>query len=401
MSEPVPLRLPSELSEADTDLLAAIDALEVGTRAIAGELDLDRVLQLIVDSVRELVHARYAALGIVDSRGGIERFITSGITADERAAIGPPPRGRGLLGLIIREAMPYRIPDITGHPAGSGFPPNHPPMHSFLGVPVRTGGAPIGNFYLTDKQGADSFSERDQRLVEMFALHAEIAIQNARLHGRVQQLAVLDERLRISRDLHDGIIQGLYAVALSLEDVPDLMADDPADAVARVDRAIDRLNTSIGEIRSFIMDLGTDTVDIAFSSRLAGLTDELLLTSGGRMVVEHDLLGAGIDDRLSIEASSQLLLIAREALSNAIRHSGAARVQLSFRTEGANAVLEVADEGRGFDTDAPPRAGHLGLANLQERAASLGGTLEIRSRPGAGTRIIASVPLLNLEQTPS
>ena len=399
MSEPVSRRLPTELSEPDSDLLAAIDALEIGTRAIAGELDLDRVLQLIVDSVRELVHAKYAALGIVDGRGGIERFITSGITADERAAIGPPPRGRGLLGLIIREAMAYRIRDITGHPAGSGFPPNHPPMHSFLGVPVRTGGAPIGNFYLTDKQGADSFTERDQRLVEMFALHAEIAIQNARLHGRVQQLAVLDERLRISRDLHDGIIQGLYAIALSLEDVPDLMADDPADAVARVDRAIDRLNTSIGEIRSFIMDLGINAVDTAFSSRLAGLTDELLLTSGGRLVVEHDLAAAvGINDRLSIEASSQLLQIAREALSNAIRHSGAARVLLSFRTEGGNAILEVADEGRGFDTDAPPRAGHLGLANLTERAASLGGALEIRSRPGAGTRIIASVPLLNLEQ---
>ena len=395
----MPRRLPTELSEADTDLLAAIDALEVGTRAIAGELDLDRVLQLIVDSVRELVHARYAALGIVDGRGGIERFITSGITPAERAAIGPPPRGRGLLGLIIRESRPYRIPDIAGHPARSGFPPNHPLMHSFLGVPIRTGGAPIGNFYLTDKQGADSFSERDQRLVEMFALHAEIAIQNARLHGRVQRLALLDERLRISRDLHDGIIQGLYAVALSLEDVPDLMADDPADAVSRVDRAIDRLNTSIGEIRSFIMDLGTDTGDIAFSSRLAGLTDELLLTSGGRMVVEHELAAATeIDDRLSIEASSQLLQIAREALSNAIRHSGATRVQLSFRIEAGNAILDVEDDGHGFDTAAPPRAGHLGLANLKERAASLGGTLEISSRSGAGTRIIASVPLLNLEQ---
>jgi signal transduction histidine kinase len=336
----------------------------------------------------------------VDGRGGIERFITSGITPAERAAIGPAPRGRGLLGLIIREGMAYRIPDIAGHPAGFGFPANHPPMHSFLGVPVRTGGAPIGNFYLTDKQGADAFSERDQRLVEMFALHAEIAIQNARLHGRVQRLAVLDERLRISRDLHDGIIQGLYAVALSLEDVPDLMVDDPSDAAARVDRAIDRLNTSIGEIRSFIMDLGTDTAEPAFSNRLAGLTDELLLTSGGRMVVDHDLVGAvGIDDRLSTETSSQLLQIAREALSNAIRHSGAARVELSFRVDGTSGILTVEDDGRGFDTAAPQRAGHLGLANLRDRAASLGGTLDIISRSGAGTRIIASVPLSNPEQT--
>ncbi|MEO8470094.1 MAG: GAF domain-containing sensor histidine kinase [Chloroflexota bacterium] len=392
----------SEMPDPDSTLEAAIDALERATRAIVGELDLDRVLQLIVDSVRELVHARYAALGIVDGRGGIERFITSGLTAAERAAIGPLPQGRGLLGLIIREGRAYRIPDIAGHPAGSGFPPNHPPMHSFLGVPVRTGGAPIGNFYLTDKQGGGPFSERDQRLVEMFALHAEIAIQNARLYGHVQRLAVLDERLRISRDLHDGIIQGLYAVALSLEDVPDLMADDPSDAASRVDRAIDRLNTSIGEIRSFIMDLGTDAGEVAFAARLAGLTDELLLTSGGRMVVDHDLDGAvGIDGSLTLETSSQLLQMAREALSNAIRHSHASRVLLAFRVDGDQAILTVEDDGQGFDVAIRPQAGHLGLANLRDRAASLGGTLQIDSRVGAGTRIIACVPLLNLEQATS
>lgn len=390
----------TETVGADSTLQAEIDALERATRAIVGELDLDRVLQLIVDSVRELVHARYAALGIVDGRGGIERFITSGLTAAERAAIGPLPRGRGLLGLIIREGRAYRIPDIAGHPAGSGFPPNHPPMHSFLGVPVRTGGAPIGNFYLTDKRGGDQFNERDQRLVEMFALQAEIAIQNARLHGRVQQLAVLDERLRISRDLHDGIIQGLYAIALSLEDVPDLMADDPSDAASRVDLAIDRLNTSIGEIRSFIMDLGPAADEVAFAARLAGLADELLLTSGGRMVVDRDLDGAvGIDGSLTLETSSQLLQIAREALSNAIRHSRASRVLVAFRVDGDHAILTVEDDGQGFDIDVRPQAGHLGLANLMDRAASLGGTVHVDSRAGAGTRIIASVPLLHAEPT--
>ena len=398
MSDVVPNHAATDAAETNSTLQAAIDALERATRAIVGELDVERVLQLIVDSVRDLVHARYAALGIVDGRGGIERFITSGITAEERAAIGPLPRGRGLLGLIIREGRAYRIPDIAAHPAGSGFPPNHPPMHAFLGVPVRTGGAPIGNFYLTDKQGGDPFSERDQRLVEMFALHAEIAIQNARLHGRVQRLAVLDERLRISRDLHDGIIQGLYAVALSLEDVPDIMVDDPADAAARVDRAIDRLNTSIGEIRSFIMDLGTDAEEVAFGARLAGLIDELLLTSGGRMVVDHDLREAiGIDESLSMETSSQVLQIAREALSNAIRHSRAGRVVLSFRVDGDRAILTVEDDGQGFDVHAPRRAGHLGLSNLHDRAASLGGTVRIDSRAGAGTRIIASIPLSNAE----
>ncbi len=397
--------MPRALADASSEefpVQAAIVALERATQAIAGELDLDRVLQLIVDSVRDLVHARYAALGIVDFRGRIERFITSGISAAERAAIGPPPSGHGLLGLIIRESRTYRIPDIGKHPAGFGFPANHPPMRSFLGVPVRTGGEPIGNFYLTDKVGVDEFGEGDQRLVELFAQHAGIAIQNARLHQRVQRLAVVDERLRIGRDLHDGIIQGLYAVALSLEDVPDLMAEDPADASSRVDRAIDRLNSSIGEIRSFITDLGTGADDMAFSARLAGLTDELLLTSGGRMAVDHDLADADeVDTGMSFEASRQLLQIAREALSNAFRHSGAEHVRLSLRAEARLAVLTVEDDGAGFDLAAPRRPGHLGLANLHDRAAAVGGALEIESCPGVGTRIIVRLPLTEPEHHPA
>lgn len=381
---------------------AAIEALDGATRAIAGELDLDRVLQLIVDSVRDLVHARYAALGIVGPRGRIERFITSGISATERESIGSLPEGRGLLGLIIREGRAYRIDDIGEHPARAGFPANHPPMRSFLGVPIRTGKEPIGNFYLTDKVDAVHFSAQDQRLVEMFALHAEIAIQNARLHTRIQQLAVLDERLRIGRDLHDGIIQGLYAVALSLEDVPDLMAEDPDDASARIDRAIDRLNSSIGEIRSFIMDLGTDPAGLSLEARFAGLTDELLLTSGGRMAVDHDLVDADqIESELSLEAMSQLLQIAREALSNALRHSAAERVRLAIRINDGELVLSVEDDGTGFDPAAPRRAGHLGLWNLQERAASIGAALEISSHPGAGTRIIVRLPLAQPETRPT
>jgi signal transduction histidine kinase len=391
----------SETAGADFSVVAAIDALDSATRAIAGELDLDRVLQLIVDSVRDLVHARYAALGIMDASGRIERFITSGMSPEARIAIGAPPRGHGLLGLIIREARAYRIADISKHRDAYGFPPGHPPMRSFLGVPVRTGGEPIGNFYLTDKEAAEEFSDQDQRLVEMFALHAAIAIQNARLHARVQRLAVVDERIRIARDLHDGIIQGIYAVALSLEDLPELMAEDSAEASSRVDRAIDRLNTTIGEIRTFIVGLGSEAVQIAIGSRLAGLADELLLSSGARMALDLDLADVGeVDERISAEAATQLLQIAREALSNAIRHSGAPRARLSLRVHDDDAVLAVEDNGRGFDPSAPRGAGHFGLANLHDRAASVGGSLEISSRIGAGTRIIVRLPLLKPEIDP-
>lgn len=154
----------------------ALHALDRATRAIAGELDLDRVLQLIVDSVRELVEARYAALGTFDTRGRIERFITSGMSDEMRHRIGPLPQGHGLLGTIIREGVTLRIPDISGHPDSYGFPPEHPPMGSLLGVPIRVGGKTVGNFYLTEKEGAAEFSDADQDLVEMFAGHAGIAI---------------------------------------------------------------------------------------------------------------------------------------------------------------------------------------------------------------------------------
>jgi signal transduction histidine kinase len=275
-------------------------------------------------------------------------------------------------------------------------------MTSFLGVPIRTAGESVGNFYLTDKVGAAEFSEQDQRLVEMFALHAGIAIQNARLHARVQRLAVLDERLRIGRDLHDGIIQGIYAVSLSLEDVPELMDEDRAEASSRIDHAIDRLTTTISEIRTFIMGLGSDSGDVPIETALVGLADELLLGSGTRMALDLDLAGApAVDEHLSPEAASQVLHIAREALSNALRHSDAGRIRVSLIADGDDAVLSVEDDGRGFDPDAPRGPGHFGVANMHDRAATIGGTLQIRSRPGLGTRIIVRLPLSQQEIRPT
>lgn len=384
----------------DFPVVAAIDALDRATRAIAGELDLDRVLQVIVDSVRELADARYAALGLVDAHGRIELFITSGMSAAERASIGALPSGHGLLGLIIREGRSYRIPDIAAHHGSYGFPAGHPPMRSFLGVPVRVGGVSVGNFYLTDKVSAPEFGEQDQRLVEMFALHAGIAIQNARLHARVQRLALVDERIRIGRDLHDGIIQGIYAVALSLEDVPDLMADAPAEASDRVDRAIDRLNTTIGEIRQFIIALASESTDVEVGERLTAVAEEIALLAASSIKVELDLdpeAVARVDEGLSRESADQLVQIVREAVSNTIRHSGASHVRISLHVQGEVVVTEVEDDGRGFEPGAPRGAGHLGLVNLHDRAMAAGGSLEIRSAVGSGTRIIAKLPLRDVE----
>src|SRR6185503_20726750 len=142
----------------ETPLLPpALQALDAAVRGLSGVLEIEQVLQLIVDRVRELVSAQYAALGIVDAQGVITQFITSGISSEQRSAIGDLPRGRGLLGLIIRENRSYRIPKISAHAESYGFPDNHPPMDSFLGVPVTVKGDVVGRLYLTNKQGAPEF----------------------------------------------------------------------------------------------------------------------------------------------------------------------------------------------------------------------------------------------------
>jgi signal transduction histidine kinase len=368
----------------------AIEALSDAIGAVAGTLEVEAVLQLIVDRVRALVGARYAALGILSEQRHIERFITSGITAEQRARLGAPPEGHGLLGLIIREGRSIRIPDIDAHPESYGFPPEHPAMTSLLGVPVRLRNRVIGNLYLTDKVDAPEFDEDDQRLVELFALHAGIAIENARLHAAVQHLAVVDERERIGKDLHDGIIQRLYGIALSLEDVELLMTEDPADAALRVDRAIDAMNAAIADLRQFVMGLRPELVDRSDVGRmLAGLAEQV--RQGNVIEVEVDVPDGPI--ALSAHARGELLHIAREALSNVARHARASTARISLSSDDASVRLEIADDGQGFAVGAALPAGHFGLVNMADRAAALGGAMEIRSRRPGGTTIIVTIPL--------
>ena len=379
----------SEARGADPDA-GALAAVDDAARAISSVLGIEEVLQLIVDRVRALVDAEYAALGIVGVDGRIERFITAGIDPHQRLAIGALPAGRGLLGLIIREGRSYRIPSIADHPDSAGFPPNHPPMTSFLGVPVTARGASVGNLYLTDKRGAAEFSVGDQRLVELFARHAGIAIDNARLHAQAGRLAVAEERDRIGRDLHDGIIQSLYAVGLSLEDVPDLMAEAPEDAAERIDAAIESINLAIRDIRNFIYGLRPEAVDgTQVVAGLAALAEEVRHGSLVDMTAELD---PGADPGLDERAGAELLNLVREALSNAVRHGKGRRIAIELRAIDAGSRLSVSDDGVGFDPALSTAAGHHGLANMRARAASIGGRFEVRSAPGEGTMVVVELP---------
>ncbi len=370
-----------------TEIQAALDA---AVRGIAGLAPVNDVLQVIVDRVRPLVGAQYAALGIVDPNGRIERFITSGMDDATRAAIGPLPEGHGLLGLIIRENRSFLIPDINVDPRNYGFPPNHPPMTSFLGVPISLRGVSLGRLYLTNKIGAVEFSEEDLALVETFALHAGIAMENARLHEQLQRLAIVDERERISKDLHDGIIQNLYAVGLSLEDVVEDIAPADVDAAGRVSRAIDSIHLSIQDIRNFIFGLRPEL--LASASLVDGLA-VLIEEHRQNSAIDLEFRAVDVLDDPSPTTTGNLLAIVSEALSNVIRHSRAtqATVELAPSADGTALELRIEDNGVGFAASSVARMGHQGLANIRDRTERIGGTLAIDSDAGRGTRLIVRI----------
>ena len=366
-----------------------LEALDGAVRGIAAVQSVDTVLQLIVDRVRTLIGAEYAALGIVGSFDNIEQFVTSGLSPAEREGIGPLPRGHGLLGLIIQEDSSFLVDDIATDHRRYGFPPNHPEMHSFLGAPVRSRGRSIGNLYLTNKINGATFSEADLRLVEMFALHAGIAMENARLHAEVQRLAVIDERQRISQDLHDSIIQSLYGTSLSLEDLPEVMLDDPAEGAARTDRAIESIHATIRDIRNFIFGLQPEVLETA--DLASGITSMAAEFRGNTLI---DLEVDVADDlpEMPAEHASHILAITREGLSNIGKHSGATRAWVDLHAPNGAYRLTIRDNGHGFDTTQPRHSGQHGLANLHARAEALGGRLIVSCEPGKGTRMLVEIP---------
>ena len=367
-----------------------LEALDDAVRGIANIGYVERVLQLIVDRVRELVGAQYAALGIVGSFGQIEQFITSGLAPEIRARVGPLPRGHGLLGLIIREDRSFVIDDINTDTRRYGFPPNHPAMHGFLGVPVHTKGRSVGNLYLTNRLTGAVFTEEDLRLVERFALHAGIAIENARLHEEIGRLAIVEERQRISQDLHDSIIQSLYAISLSLEDLPEVITEDPPEGAARADKAIDSIHATIRDIRNFIMGLQPEM--LAEADLVTGV-QTLAAEFEANTLIDLELKIDGQLVEPPREYAAHVLAITREALSNIARHSGATRASLELAAADGTLRLVIGDNGRGFDVAEARSNRQRGLTNLNSRAEAIGGTMSLNSEPGAGTRLELRIPI--------
>jgi two-component system, NarL family, sensor histidine kinase DevS len=528
--------------------------LEAGL-VLASELSLEAVLARIVELAVQVTGARYGALGVLGPSGDISQFITTGVTPEERRMIGHPPIGRGVLGVLIHDPRPLRLPEVSRHPESVGFPANHPPMKSFLGAPVTARGRVFGNIYLTEKQGADEFDEEDERallvlatqagiavenarlyeearqrerrldavreiateilkgadaddvlalvarrarelvgadlatiaiqgpggqdmvlavadgahaealkgiefptdhsasgevlragkpvvledassdgwthhpimrlgdigpamfvplmaaerafgtlsvcnlrgervfnqedlaLVETFADQASVALEYARVQGELRRLAVLDDRERIAKELHDGAIQSLFAVGMGLQVAAQLSGD--AKMEERLEGAAEEVDRVIRDLRNYIFGLRPGILaDRQLDQALKHLAEDFQNKSGVTTVAE-------VDGQVAAELASRagdVVQLAREALSNVGRHAEAATCRLSLVRRNGNALLEIDDDGKGFDPHVADGAGQ-GLRNLSERTASLGGELAIASVPGEGATVRITIPL--------
>lgn len=368
-------------------------ALREAALAISANLSLAETLKHIVTAAAELVEAQYAALGVPDEAGEyLAEFVTTGLTPEAEARIGHRPRGHGILGVILREGESLRLRDLHDHPRSVGFPPNHPPMQSFLGVPITRKGERLGNLYLTNKRTADEFSPEDQHLIELLAAHAGVAIENARLHARVQHLSVVEERQRIGMDLHDGIIQSIYAVGLNLEFVQAQIGDgELASAQTQLQGAMEALNATIRDIRAYILDLRPRRFQ--GDNLVTGLERLLTEFKANTLMAVNYTAEAEADARLTPEARLALFHIAQEALSNAVKHSRASGVEVQLTRADGSVVLSVKDNGRGFvEAEVEHRLGH-GLLNMRERAQALGGTLTVVPVETGGTEVRVAVPM--------
>jgi signal transduction histidine kinase len=353
---------------------------------IEADIELPVLLRHLVEEACSLVDARYGALGVLnEDRTSLEQFLTVGMSDAEEKAIGSRPTGRGVLGLLITEPATLRLTDLTNHPSSYGFPDCHPPMTSFLGVPLRSRGEVYGNLYLTDKKGAHDFSEEDAALAEGLALAAGIAIENTRLHNRVRVLSMLDDRDRIARDLHDRVVQRIFAVGMALQSAMRL--PELGLVVDRVGKAVEDLDSTISEIRTTIFELGDSTFHGGLRHGVLGMVEELTPALGSRPKVDFD---GPIDNAIPQHVADHLLAVLRESLTNVGKHARATEVEVTL-SAGTEVTLEVADNGRGIELSPKGEAG-LGLSNLRSRAEKLGGTFEIQSSPGHGTRVIWCVP---------
>ncbi len=396
-----------------TSLQALERLVRVGIR-INAERELDRVLQEVADSAREVVGARYAALGVLNESGtGLGTFVTSGLTREQYAKIGALPSGKGIMGILVHEPKPMRLADLTKHPRSRGFPPHHPQMRSFLGVPIVGRHGPIGNLYLTEKQGASEFSEEDEALLIMLAAQAAGAVENARLNEEGQRLLGEVRAMQQSRDRFYATINHELRNALTaVYGWADLLIRRGTD----LPRAAQEVYESAGRTLTLLNDLldlsrldssrlqpivrETDARQIVYEAMQAVLP---AATARGIRLESGAAADGGLNCRTDPGRVRQILI---NLLTNAVRHSpDGETVTIEVKPTDSRLRIDVVDRGEGLNAeqqavifDAFVRGGGenergtgLGLTLSRELARLLGGELRVQSAPGNGARFIVEL----------
>jgi signal transduction histidine kinase len=369
---------------AEVSTSSRLMRLVAGAAVVASQTELSSVLTTTVETAMDLTGARYGALGVLDDHGNHIEFIHRGMDAKTVARIGAFPEGRGVLGTITRTGTTVRTDSIAGHPDAVGFPAHHPPMESFLGVPVHLENEVFGNLYLAEKPGG--FTIDDEELMEGLAVVAGAAVNTARLHGRLRRLAVVEDRERIARDLHDAIIQDLFATGLTLQAAAQKVVLPEGQKV--IADTVYRLDEVISSLRRFIFDLRPPV----WSERdLRAEMSQLIEHLARPYDVRTEMRFSGKFRKPSPDLVDDALQLLSEALSNALRHSESDVVRIDVGRERDELLIVVSDDGQGFDvTD--PRAG-MGIDNIRARAERAGGEATITSEIGVGTTVHIRLPM--------
>lgn len=369
------------------DAVSRLSEMAVTSELLAGSEDLSDTLQRLAHRAREVTHADFAAISTFDESGILTRFIYAGISEEQARQLGDPPRGRGLLGHLAQLERPLRLADLQADARHTGWPEGHPDMRAFLGAPIRAGGRAIGSLYMTRIRGNEPFTEADEAAATVLALQAAVSLASGLARERTGRLSLLEERERIAHDLHDGTIQTLYALGLECDSLSN-RADFPEDAREAFRSAVRRINELIADMRGYIsmLESGSSAADPELTRDLAFVIRQIVPPSIATVV---NISAAALQE-LSIREAEDLLYIAREALSNAVRHGAASKLAVDLRQSADATVLTIQDNGVGFD-QATTRRG-LGRITMQTRATRLGAELTLIGIPGMGATVRVSIP---------
>jgi len=339
--------------------------------AVTAHLSVRDVLRTILTSARKLVGARYAALGVPDEDGGFAEFLADGVSDEQWAAIGPVPRQHGILGAMLCDPNPVRLANIRDHPEFGWWPKAHMELTDFLGMPIIDGDEIIGELYLANSCHAGGFTADDEELMRLLAAHAAIAMVNARLYEHSRELSIVEERNRIALELHDAVTQKLFSLRLTADAASALLERDPARAAVELATVRKLAAEASAELRAIVVghrsaDLAGDGLDDALRKQVE------LLDRVHEPTVRY--AGHGCVRSLTEARQDAVYRIAQEAMHNALRHAGAGVIDVSLTYHTESVVLEVRDDGVGFDPatqDGTSR--RLGLTSMRERATTAGG----------------------------